>query len=67
MTHMHARLKIALDALAYDAVQDLRYKSNLLHAIQIFALVQNDEEMEAACDAEIEKIRQEVAQRQLKK
>lgn len=64
---MHERLKIALDALGYEEVKDLRYKSNLLHAILIFSLVQNDQEMEAACDDEIEKIRLEVAQRQLKK
>jgi hypothetical protein len=48
-------------------VDDLRYKSNLIHAIQVFALVKGDEDMELACDAEIEKIRREVARRQVKK
>jgi hypothetical protein len=64
---MHDRLQLALDALGYETVEDLRYKSNLIHAIQVFALVKGDEDMEAACDAELEKIRREVAQRQIKK
>ncbi len=61
---MHDRLKIALDALGYDSVKELRFKSNLIHAIQIFALVNGDVEVETACDAEIEKIRLEVERRQ---
>jgi hypothetical protein len=64
---MHNRLQLALDALGYETVTDLRHKSNLIHAIQIFALVKGDEDMEAACDTELEKIRREVAQRQLRK
>jgi hypothetical protein len=64
---MHNRLQLALDALGYETVEDLRQKSNLIHAIQVFALVKGDEDMEAACDAEIEKIRREVTQRQARK
>ena len=64
---MHHRLQLALDALGYETVEDLRYKSNLIHAIQVFALVKGDEDMELACDAEIEKIRKEVTKRQGKK
>ena len=61
---MHERLKLALDALDYDSVKELHYKSNLVHAIQVFALMKGDDEIEAACDAEIENIRQQVAKRQ---
>ena len=61
---MLERLRIALDALGYESSKDLHYKSNLIHAIQIFALVQRDVEMELACDAEIENIRQQVVRRQ---
>jgi hypothetical protein len=61
---MHERLKLALDALGYDSVKELNYKSNLVHAIQVFALMKGDDEMEEACDAEIENIRMEVAKRQ---
>lgn len=60
---MLERLRIALDALGYDSSNDLHYKSNLIHAIQIFALVQHDVDMELACDAEIENIRQQVVRR----
>lgn len=60
---MHQRLKAALDALGYASVKEPHYRSNLLHAIQIFALVKGDEEMEAACDAELEGIRQEILKR----
>ena len=58
------RLRIVLDALGYESARDLRDKSGLVHAIQLFALMQGDVEMEAACDAEIETIRQEVVRRQ---
>lgn len=61
------RLKIILDALGYEAARDLRDKSSLIHAIQLFALMQGDVEMEAACDSEIEKIREEVVRRQSQK
>jgi hypothetical protein len=61
---MLERLRVALDALNYDSSNDLHYKSNLIHAIQIFALVQRDADMELACDAEIESIRQQVLRRQ---
>jgi hypothetical protein len=64
---MHDRLQLALDALGYETVEDLRYKSNLIHAIQVFALVKGDEDMEAACDTELEKIRREVSRRQISK
>jgi hypothetical protein len=64
---MHDRLQLALDALGYETVEDLRYKSNLIHAIQVFALVKGDEDMEAACDTELEKIRREVSRRQVSK
>jgi hypothetical protein len=60
---MHARLQLALDALGYETVEELHYKSNLIHAIQIFALVKGDQEIELACDAELERIRVQVAQR----
>lgn len=61
------RLKVILDALGYEAARDLRDKSSLIHAIQLFALMQGDVEMEAACDVEIEKIRQQVVRRQSRK
>lgn len=61
---MLERLRIALEALGYASSNDLHYKSNLIHAIQIFALVQHDVEMELACDAEIENIRLQVIRRQ---
>ncbi|MBC7490188.1 MAG: hypothetical protein H7240_09790 [Glaciimonas sp.] len=61
---MHERLKLALDALGYDAGKELAYKSNLIHAIQAFAILNGDQEIEAACDVEIEKIRLEVMRRQ---
>jgi hypothetical protein len=64
---MHARLQLALDALGYETVKELHYKSNLIHAIQIFALVKGDQEIELACDAELESIRAQAAQRPQKK
>ncbi len=64
---MHARLQLVLDALGYDTVKELHYKSNLIHAIQVFALVKGDQEIELACDAELESIRAQVAQQPSKK
>jgi hypothetical protein len=64
---MLERLKIVLDALGYESAKGPRDKSGLIHAIQLFALMQGDVEMEAACDAEIENIRQEVVRRQSRK
>ncbi|CAN5461640.1 hypothetical protein BH11PSE11_BH11PSE11_03710 [soil metagenome] len=61
---MLERLRIALDALNYESSTDLHYQSNLIHAIQIFALVQRDVDLEIACDAELEHIRQQVVKRQ---
>ncbi len=61
---MLERLKIALDVLGYDAARELHYRSDLIHAIQNFAILQRDAELEAACDAEIETIRQAVMKRQ---
>jgi hypothetical protein len=60
---MLERLKIALDALGYGATHDLQHQSSLIHAIQVFALVRHDDELEAACDEELEHIRQQVLRR----
>lgn len=61
---MNPRLQIVLDALGYASVKELNYKSNLVHAIQVFALMKGDTDIELACDEELENIRLEVARRQ---
>lgn len=58
------RLAQALALLGYEQAKELHYRSNLVHAIQLFAAVQNDTELELECDNEITRIRLEITSAQ---
>ncbi len=53
------RLEQALELLAYRQAKEPHHKTNLLHAIQLHAGLIGDNELEVACNAEIERIRAE--------
>jgi hypothetical protein len=51
------RLNQALGLLGYKTGQAAHVRSNLLHAILLFAAAQKDVELEQACEREIQSIR----------
>lgn len=53
------RLDAALSLLGYEGNQPSHYRSNLLHAIALFAGVTGDEGLGHACEARINVIRAE--------
>ncbi|WP_041647833.1 hypothetical protein [Aromatoleum aromaticum] len=59
---MATRLDQALTLLGYQDAKQLHYRSNLVHAIHLFAGVQGDAKLEAECEAEIARIRAAVEQ-----
>lgn len=58
---MTTRLKQALDLLGYDKAKELHQQSNLLGAIELFAVGTRDGELEAAAQEEIQVLRAKVA------
>jgi len=54
---MIERLQTALTALRYEPTEKPTVRINLLFCIMAHAIVRADEEMQAACDAEMKKIR----------
>lgn len=61
---MVARLEQALGLLGYTSAQELHHKSNLIHAIALFAGLSHDTELEAECEREIQRLRAEAAAKQ---
>lgn len=55
------RLKTALSALGYERMDKLHCRSNLIHAILLFAAMNHDEALEMACETELASIREETA------
>lgn len=53
------RLTQVLDLLGYRPGQARHVRSNLLSAIMLFASSQEDAELEAACESELQKVRAE--------
>ena len=51
------RLDQALSLLGYNEDQPAHHRSNLLHAIELFAGLNHDEPLEYACQARINMIR----------
>ena len=62
MNDATARLRSALELLGYSRAKPYHYRSNLVHAIALFATAQGDLELETACEVEINAIRNEAAQ-----
>lgn len=61
---MPTRLEQALELLGYTHAKELRHKSNLIHAIALFAGLSDNAELEAECEREIQRLRAEVAAKQ---
>lgn len=57
----NCRLHEALSLLGYESAKQLHYRSNLINAIQQFAGLHHDAVLEAACEAELDRIRAEIA------
>lgn len=57
---MPTRLEQALELLGYTHAKELHHKSNLIHAIALFAGLAHDAELEAECEQEIQRLRAEV-------
>jgi len=57
---MADRLQEVLVLLDYGNAKQPHYRSNLIHAIQMFAGLRGDAELEAACGQEIARIQAEV-------
>lgn len=55
------RLQHALTLLGYRNARELFHKSNLVHAIELFAGVSGDSELAAECEREIQRIQAEIA------
>jgi len=55
------KLQEALTLLGYYKAEQPHYRSNLINAIQLFAGLQGDEELEKACEAELSSIPAEIA------
>lgn len=58
---MTNRLIEALALLGYENAKQLHFRSNLISAIEVFAALHGDKELESACEKEIADIRAEVA------
>lgn len=58
------RLEQALKLLGYGNAKELFHKSNLVHAMELFAGVTGDSDLAAECESEIQRIRAEVAAKQ---
>jgi hypothetical protein len=63
---MTTRLSEALALLGYEKVDELMFKSNLVHAILNFAEWQQDDDLESLCRQEIAKLRTAAAWQNLK-
>lgn len=60
------RLQGALKSLGYEHSIDPFDRSNLVFAIQLFAGVQKDDDLETECEIEIKNIRAEIAEKRRK-
>ena len=58
---INGRLKEALGLLGYEDTREPYHRSNLVLAIQLFAGIQEDDELETECEMEIKRIRAEIA------
>lgn len=54
------KLESALQLLGYEKAKHLHQKHVLISAISSFASVTNDEELEAACDEELDRLKAEI-------
>lgn len=61
------RLQGALRTLSYENSIEPFDRSNLVLAIQFFAGVQQDDDLETECEIEIKKIRAEIAEKKRQK
>ena len=61
------RLQGALKLLGYENSIEPFDRSNLVLAIQFFAGVQQDDDLETECEIEIKKIRAEIAEKKRQK
>ena len=57
------RLQQALELLRYHKPRELHHQSNLIHAIELFAGVSHDAELETECEHEIQRIRAKVKEK----
>lgn len=58
---MQDRLQQVLTLLGYEQATQPHYRSNLVHAIALFAGAHGDTELEQACEDEISRIRSDIA------
>ena len=59
-----SKLEQALELLGYENAKELHHKSNLIHAIELFAGVTDNPILESDCQLKIQHIRVEVEAKQ---